>query len=345
MNLVSVIIPAYNRGKYICQAIESVLNQTISDIELIVVDDGSSDDTRKKIKPYLKKINYIYTERGGPAHARNIGMKNSTGEYIAFLDSDDLYYPYKSALQADFLDKYQDIALVYTEFSAFDDNNSWNEFNLKDYHSSAYKNPEVTYENIFSENITIKHAGLNLEQWAERKVYMGSIFDQYYQNLIVFTPSVMFRREVLSTVGMQNERYWLCEDFEFVLRVTKYYRVAFIDAPTYKMRLHDDQISNTQKIDGPLIFIQKQMNLLEIAEKYGLYEKDYYFKDKAVVDKKLARLHRVAAIALMGTGKNSKIARMHLQKSASYLKPEYLLWLLTFTPHIFRRIAFKILSY
>jgi GT2 family glycosyltransferase len=175
---------------------------------------------------------------------------------------------------------------------------------------------------------------------------MGNIFDQYYQNLIVFTNAIMFRRKILDTVGMQDEKYWLFEEFEFVLRISKYYEVAFIDVPTYKMRYHDDQISGTRnKENREQVLIQKQTNLLEIAEKHGLHVKDYYLKHKDAVDKKLARLHRVLAVALMGSDENSKTARWHLEKSAFYMKREYILWFLTFMPHIIRRIAFKIILY
>lgn len=341
---VSVIIPTYNRAHLVSEAINSVLNQTYQDFEIIVVDDGSTDETHEKLKPYQDKIKYVYVKNGGTAYARNVGMKMAKGEYITFLDSDDLYYPHKIKIQANFLDKYNDIAMVYTELSAFDSNMLWEEFHLKKYHESAYKNNDVTYEDIFSETISISAAGLNIEKWGNRKIYIGNIFDKYFQNLIVFTNSVMFRRKILETIGMQDEQYWLFEEYDFVLRITKHYRVAFIDVPTYKLRYHSDQISSTKRSDGPQVLINKQRNLLEIAEKHGLYDGDYYTKNKDIVDKKLAGLNRALAISLMATGRNEKLARKHLRKCVLYGKPEYLLWFLTFTPHFIRRISFKVLS-
>ncbi len=94
MDKVSVIIPSYNHAQYIREAIESVLAQTYKDIEIIVVDDGSSDNTKEILSPYIKdgKIRYIYQENRGLAAARNTGVKAAQGRYIKFLDSDDFLY-------------------------------------------------------------------------------------------------------------------------------------------------------------------------------------------------------------------------------------------------------------
>jgi len=94
MPKVSVIIPAYNQAKYLRDAIDSVLNQTFQDLELIIVDDGSTDETRDIVSSYNhNKITYIYQENQGLSSARNTGIKSSNGSYLAFLDSDDLFLP------------------------------------------------------------------------------------------------------------------------------------------------------------------------------------------------------------------------------------------------------------
>lgn len=337
---VSVVIPTFNRSQYIGQAIKSVLEQTRDDIEIIVVDDGSTDDTREKIRPYLTRINYLYTERGGPSKARNIGMKRASGEYISFLDSDDLYYPYKTAIQSDFLDKFPDIAMVYTEFSGFDDSGFWDEFHLKKYHR-AYQDSSLSYEKIFSENITIKDAGLNYPNWNHKKIYLGNIFRSVYQNLIVNTTSVMFRKKILDIVGYQNEEYLLFEDLDFILRICKTSRVAFMDIPTYKHRYHSNQISSSQKKSGLETVISKQLNLLEIYEKYGLKDKCFYVQNKELVERRLATLHKALVIPLLAKGKRIKDVRFHLSRCREYGFPENKLWLLTFFPYVFQRMILK----
>ncbi len=101
MPYISVIIPTYNREKLVTQAIDSVLNQTFRDHEIIVVDDGSTDGTKDILKPYMDSIRYIYQDNRGVSAARNRGVRESRGELLAFLDSDDLWSPDKLETQLD----------------------------------------------------------------------------------------------------------------------------------------------------------------------------------------------------------------------------------------------------
>lgn len=95
MDKVSVVIPTYNRADYVNCAIDSVLNQTYSNVEVIVVDDGSTDQTKKILQPYMSNIRYLYQDNSGVSAARNTGIKIANGEWVAFLDSDDLWLPEK----------------------------------------------------------------------------------------------------------------------------------------------------------------------------------------------------------------------------------------------------------
>lgn len=107
--LVSVIMPTYNCGKYIAESVESVLQQTVKDWELQIVDDCSTDNTREVLQPYLEKyLNihyYCLPQNGGPAVARTEAIKRATGKYIAFLDSDDLWIPNKLEKQIHFMER------------------------------------------------------------------------------------------------------------------------------------------------------------------------------------------------------------------------------------------------
>ena len=113
MPKVSVVIPTYNRGKYIAATINTVLNQTYKDFEIIVIDDGSTDDTQRELEQFGGKIKIITQPNSERAVSRNNGVKNSTGAYIAFLDSDDLWSPDKLEKQVEVLDNLKDIVLVY----------------------------------------------------------------------------------------------------------------------------------------------------------------------------------------------------------------------------------------
>ena len=112
---VSVIIPVYNGAKFIKNAIDSVIDQTNQNFEIIVIDDGSTDNTPNILKGYGDKIRYNTQENKGQAHAINQGLEMSEGEYIAYLDSDDMYYPEKLEEQLKYFYNHPDVSLVYSD--------------------------------------------------------------------------------------------------------------------------------------------------------------------------------------------------------------------------------------
>ena len=113
-SLVSIIIPVYNTGRYLKEAVDSAVNQIYKNKEIIVVDDGSTDNTKKVVEPYLNsgKMKYIYQENKGVAGARNTGIKAAKGEFIAFLDSDDIFLPDKIEKQVEILKNAPDFDIV-----------------------------------------------------------------------------------------------------------------------------------------------------------------------------------------------------------------------------------------
>ncbi len=119
--LVSVVIPTYNYGRYICETIESALGQTYSPIEIIVVDDGSTDDTRERLTGYGDRVRYIHQRNRGPAAARNTGIQAARGEFVALLDSDDLWLPDKLERQVTVGVHQPNIGVVATEGFAIDE--------------------------------------------------------------------------------------------------------------------------------------------------------------------------------------------------------------------------------
>lgn len=118
---VSVIIPTYNRGEMLVEALDSVLAQTFTDFEIIVIDDGSKDQTAKLIEPYLDRIAYRVQQNGGVAAARNHGIRLARAEYICFLDSDDKWKPEKLAEQVAIANAHPEYGLIATEIEGFDE--------------------------------------------------------------------------------------------------------------------------------------------------------------------------------------------------------------------------------
>ncbi|VXD22702.1 Glycosyl transferase [Planktothrix serta PCC 8927] len=181
---VSVIIPAYNCDQYIEQCVKSVLEQTYTDYEVIVIDDGSQDQTQQILKPYFPVIKYIYQENQGAAKARNQGCEIAQGEFLAFLDADDFFLPQKLADQVAFLDNNPAIDLVQS---------GWYCVNQEGQNWTA-----ITPWNTAPE--------LNLETWILHKCVRPSC--------------LILRREWWEKVGGFDHHYPPTEDLDFVLRLS-----------------------------------------------------------------------------------------------------------------------------
>lgn len=353
------MIPTYNRRHYLTEAIDSAIAQDTGDIEIIVVDDGSTDDTPSIADIYGDRIRYVRTEHRGFIAARNTGMQLARGEYLALLDDDDQYYPYKLRLQAALLDQRRDIGMVYTEFSAFSTEGFWDECHLQTYHKSAYRQGNIRYASLFEEDFRLPdlwRAPLPpadpLQRWADRRVYVGDIYEPYLFNTIVFTNSMMFRRDLLATTGLQRSRYGFFHDLEFALRLCKHARVAFVDVPTYRLRYHPQQVSTIRRHNGELVAIRKQRDLLRVTRDHALRNAEYYNAHRRTVERQLARLCRAVAVPLLAHASVSprvdrrfaRRARLYVARSRGYGYPERLLWLLSFSPHLLRRLVFKWLT-
>jgi glycosyltransferase involved in cell wall biosynthesis len=337
---VSVIIPTYNRARLVGEAIESVLCQTALPREIIVVDDGSTDDTLERLVPYESRVTVVKAKHGGIAHARNEGMRKATGTYVAFLDSDDRYLPHKLAVQVQILERFPDVGMVCSEFSGFGDGMT-EEFHLKSYHEPAFRESE-SYEDYFERAVPLRDVGIECPPWSDRKMYTGRIFDQYLRALFIFTNSMMVRRSVLEGVGLQDESFPLFEEYEFALRVAMKCSVAFIDVPTYQLRYHTGQISTTTRADGPAVLVEKQRQLLRVVERHGVLDDVYYRANKTMVDGVMVRLHRALGIALICHPEHEAEARSVLSSGKRYGLSAMGLRLLTYMPCVARRIAMKV---
>jgi len=332
---VSVIVPTYNRAPLLGRAIESLLAQTRRPDEIIVIDDGSTDNTEEVARPYGDRIRYIrLAKNGGISHARNTGMREATGDYLAFLDSDDTYLPSNIELQKAFMDAHPEIALLTTEFSGMLADGSVNEYHLKNYHG-IYKRLGWSYEDVYEEKGTFRLNGTDIDY------YTGNVFDRMVVGPLVATNTIMLRREILDEVGYQNEEFRVGEDFEFVARIAKRYRVGFLDVPTYGIHYHEGQISRfllkpkmreradlSQMIDGWL-------GLLRVIRTLALDDARYYAAHKATVDARMAQLHWQIAVLHLRIG-DPREARSHLRKAREFdgRTLRYLQgWLLSRAPH------------
>ena len=195
---VSVIIPTYNRAHLIGRAIQSVLNQTYRDFEIIVVDDGSTDNTEEVIKSFSdERIRYIkHKENKGAAAARNTGIKTARGKFIAFQDSDDEWLPEKLEKQMKVFETAPpEVGIVYTGFWRFENN----------------------------KKIYIPFS------WVKQKE--GNIHEELLKGNFIGTPAALVRKECFEKAGMFDEKLPGLEDWELFIRLSKYYNFKCVDEP------------------------------------------------------------------------------------------------------------------
>jgi len=171
MPKVSVIIPTYNGAQYIKQAVDSILAQTYDDYEIIVVDDGSTDDTAELLRPYGDRITYLYQENRKLPAARNAGIRAARGQYLAFLDSDDLFLPHKLAAQARCLDERPEVGLVASGHQYIDEAGR-----LLQESRPWLGRPSITLESILFGGLAPVHAVLLRRDWFER---VGGFDEQF----------------------------------------------------------------------------------------------------------------------------------------------------------------------
>ena len=223
--LVSVILPTFNRAWTLKDAVESVLFQDYPHIELIVIDDGSEDNTQELLEAYKNKIIVLTQENSGVSAARNAGIKKSRGEFIALLDSDDAWDKRKISCQVEFFQRNPESLICQTE--------------------------EIWIRNGKRVNPKFKH-----------KKPSGLIFEPSLNLCLVSPSAVMMRKKLFELKGYFNEDFTVCEDYDLWLRVSSTIPVFLIDKPyTIKRGGHKDQLSSLHSQDK--FRIRSLMNLLE----------------------------------------------------------------------------------
>ncbi len=227
----SVIIPAYNAAQYIGETIESVLSQTFTSYEIILVNDGSPDteELERAIEPYRDRIVYIKQKNGGPAAARNTGIRLARGEFVAFLDSDDLYLPNYLQQQMAFIQSPPGYDLVYADGILF--GNSL--LAGRTFMQTAPSRGDVTFESLLAVQCT------------------------------VFTSSVLARRQPIIEVGLFDEQHTHlvpAEDFDLWLRLARHgARMGYQRKVLVRHRKHSDSLSanSTRAFESALQVLKK----------------------------------------------------------------------------------------
>ena len=237
--LVSVIIPTYNRGYILKKAVASVQNQTYQEIEILIVDDGSTDNTECIVSQISdSRVHYIKNEKNcGVSHTRNLGIAAAKGKYIAFQDSDDIWKQDKLEKQMECMGQ-EDYGMVYCAF----------EREFQDGNVVYYPPKEIPTE--------------------EKR---GNIFQSLLRRNLISTQTMLIPKKVLSETGYFNEGMSNLEDYELALRIAKNHKIGMVDEALVYLHTLPDGINQNQ--------IQSLVNITyiylchkEALKKYGMYE-------------------------------------------------------------------------
>lgn len=258
MPKVSVVIPTYNYGRFLGEAIQSVLDQTFEDFELIVVDDGSTDNTKEVVDSFADpRVKYIYQENRGHSAANNVGILASKGEYVAILDADDVWLPQKLELQVKVLDSRPDVAAVCSDIYIVDAQTGV--ITGRFWHNSPRLGP-------FNPHMAA--------QKALRRLLSRGCF--------IHPSTALIRREVYNEVGLHDESLKTHEVWDMWVRVLLRFAVETIDMPLAKYRQHSANLSANwdQMYEDGVTVLNKATRTLPLAP-----------DDLRVLKRRLARHH------------------------------------------------------
>jgi glycosyltransferase involved in cell wall biosynthesis len=242
MPKVSVIIPTYNRAEYLGDSVRSVLSQTYSDFEVLVIDDGSTDDTAKVIETIRDpRLRYISQDNRGRSNARNHALSLAGGKYVTFLDSDDLYLPNKIELQVAYLENHPGVGMVYTSAYCIDEQG---EILPHQYIASA----------------------------------SGFIYDSiaFFTPVTVILPTVMTYKAIMVRVGNFDENLHRFEDTDMWRRISKSYRIDAMPEYTCKIRTHKENSllnQSPQLIASALDYYSKKIIHDDVEIRLGIRKK------------------------------------------------------------------------
>jgi glycosyltransferase involved in cell wall biosynthesis len=218
MSKVTVVIPTYNRAEMVKDAIKSVLNQTYTDFDIVVVDDGSTDNTKESANSFKDpRIKYIFQENMGVSASRNTGIRAAASEYVSFLDSDDIYLESSLEKIIRTLTKYPSVGWVYGDSYAY----------------GKSRKPRIRSSSCETSRV--------IEPIEQVRALLSDI---------ITLSTVTAKRTCLEEIGGFNEDLWFCEDYYFLIRMAKKYHSFYIKEPLIYYRLHSGQTSNVSNKPG-----------------------------------------------------------------------------------------------
>jgi glycosyltransferase involved in cell wall biosynthesis len=305
--LVSVTVPLYNSRAFIAESLESLLSQSYPNVEVIVVDDGSTDGTVEALRPYMNRIVYHRQENGGVGAARNTGMRLAKGQYIAWADHDDLCDRERLLTQVSYLAHKPEVVAVGSNFCAVDaDGRVFDDSHAKSYYLElANRGLEGIFER--RESFDGRDVAWLDPLTSARMVHWGHVWGRLLVGNFMHPPTMMIRSSTREKAGWLREDLRGHEDWEYITRVAKLGAVAFIDAPLLKYRRHSQQLSSHK---SPAAI----RTWLRVLESHLLLGADLGPDLRREIERELAAVHATGAYAL--GEEHKKEALLHLIAAA-----------------------------
>lgn len=330
--LVSVVVPTYNRAYCVARALDSALAQTHSRVEVLVVDDGSSDGTAELIRTRYAgeaRLRYLVQKNQGVSVARNTGLLAAQGDFIGLLDSDDYWHPWKLEAQLAAFRRFPEAGMVWTDMEAINpDGQVFNPLYLRTMYD-AYRYFES--QDLFDQRVPLAELAPRLDRVGhEASVFVGDIFSQMILGSLVHTSTVLLRRERQQQVGLFNPDLKCAgEDYDFHLRTCRLGPVAFINLASiqYQRGLTDHLLRDEHRLALAENFLKAVTPFLE-------RDREHIRLPDAMLRKMLARAHSWAGEMALDAG-DLALAREHLRNSLAqdWCQPRFAgMWLLTWLP-------------
>lgn len=248
--LVSVIIPVFNAQAFIRETLESVLNQSYKNLEIIVVDDGSTDNSSAIVSSYEPKVRYVYQQPSrNAAIPRNVGLQYCQGDLITFFDADDVMLQDKIEAQVDFLKRNPHVAIILTDYVNFTAN------------GDDVKTHFETCPNLFSFLQTTPSSRDCVLEPEQARSFLTK------ENFFI-TNSPLLRKELIQTIGVFDEKMTPSEDFELVYRIAMKHQIGILNCVGFNRRLHENNTTkDTKRVLTGLINSRKKLLDFETSPK------------------------------------------------------------------------------
>jgi glycosyltransferase involved in cell wall biosynthesis len=254
--LCSIVIPTYNRALYLGAAIDSVLGQMVPGDELIVVDDGSDDDTPAVLRKYGSRITAIQGGHGGAGRARNLGIERAGNDLVAFLDSDDRWFPHKLRLQREFMARRPDVLFTFTNFEV-----EFRDGSVRSRYLELWHRDHATWEEAFGPGVGYSSVAPLPQGIPEFPVYEGDLYPLQLTGFYVLTDTLVARRKDAGDALRFAEDLRTYEDLECFYRLSRRGKAAFLDVETVRQLDHPNdrlsQLASIDKIDARLTLMRR----------------------------------------------------------------------------------------